>query len=98
MKNLGKTHRTERANKPIPEEQQIIDKYELSAITSLDQLEETRFKNQTMRELEEFLKKLHGVHTGKEATPRIAIDEFLITRLQEKVNLLAYYYRFIHFG
>jgi hypothetical protein len=45
--------------------------------------------------LEEFLKKLHAVHTGKESEPRIAIDEFLITRIQEKVNLLAYYYRFI---
>lgn len=86
---------TERANKPIFEEQQIIDKYELSSLNNLDQLDETRFKNQIVRELEEFLKKLHAVHTGKESEPRIAIDEFLITRIQEKVNLLAYYYRFI---
>jgi len=86
---------TERANKPISEEQQIINKYELSSLNNLDQLDETRFKNQIVRQLEEFLKKLHAVHTGKESEPRIAIDEFLITRIQEKVNLLAYYYRFI---
>ena len=86
---------TEQANKPISEELQIVQKYDLSTIHNLDQLEETRFKNQIMRELEDFLKKLYAVHTGKEAEPRIAIDEFLITRIQEKVNLLAYYYRFI---
>lgn len=84
---------TERANKPIPEEQQIIQKYDLSVLTNLDQLEETRFKTKIKQELEDFLLKLYAVHTGKEAEPQIAIDEFLITRIQEKVNLLAYYYR-----
>src|SRR5207244_3975771 len=79
---------TERANKPIPEEQQIVDTYELSAITELDRLEETGFRNSIYRELERFLTKLYEVHTGKAAEPRIAIDEFLIARLQEKVNLL----------
>lgn len=84
---------TERANKPIPEEQQIIQKYDLSVLTNLDQLEEIRFRTKIKQELEDFLLKLYAVHTGKEAEPQIAIDEFLITRIQEKVNLLAYYYR-----
>lgn len=86
---------TEKSNRLLPEEQQIVDKYNLSAITDLNDLEQTRFSESIKRRLEEFLTKLYNVHTGREAEPRIAIDELLITRLQEKISLLAYYYRCI---
>lgn len=86
---------TERANKMLPEEEQIVDKYALSEINNLDDIEQTRFKEQIKRRLGEFLLKLYAVHAGKEAEPRIAIDDFLVLRLQEKISLLAHYYRYI---
>ncbi len=87
---------TEKANQPqLKEEEQIVAKYNLGEIQNLNDLEQTRYSEPIKRRLEEFLLKLYAVHTGKEAEPRIAIDDFLVTRLQEKIGLLAYYYRSI---
>ncbi|TKJ31103.1 hypothetical protein CEE39_07600, partial [bacterium (candidate division B38) B3_B38] len=77
----------------LPEEQQIIDKYTLSEIEDLDYIEQTRYSEPIKRELEKFLTKLYSVYSGKEPEPRLAIDEFLIFRLQEKIRVLSTYYK-----
>ncbi len=84
---------TERANNPVlTEEQQIIQKYDLSEIENLDEIENLRYREPIRRELERFISKLYAVHTGKEAEPKQAIDEHLIDRIHEKIRVLSYYY------
>lgn len=83
---------TAKVNAMLPEEQQIIATYTLSDLTNLDDLESTRNATRIKKNLEEFLLKLHAVHTGKEAVPQIPVDELLINKLQEKINLLTHYY------
>jgi type I restriction-modification system DNA methylase subunit len=84
---------TERANKALPEEEQIIDKYTLSVLDDVDDLEHTRYSKPIKESLEVFLKKLFAVHSGKEVEPRLAIDEFLVWRLQNEIKDLAFHYR-----
>jgi len=83
---------TERVNALKPLEEQIVDKYRLSELESLEQLEATRYKEGITRQLEAFLTKLYLVSTGKEAEPQLAIDEFLIYRLHTKIDRLSKYY------
>ncbi len=83
---------TVKVNAMLPEEQQIIQTYTLSDLTTLDDLETTRNQTRIKKNLEEFLLKLYAVHTGKEAEPQIPVDELLINKLQEKINLLTHYY------
>ncbi|PIU82763.1 MAG: hypothetical protein COS68_07700 [Elusimicrobia bacterium CG06_land_8_20_14_3_00_38_11] len=84
---------TEKVNTQKHEEEQVIEKYNLSEIENLDDIEETRYKDSIKKELEKFLTKLYYVYTGKEPEPKLAIDEWLIYRLQEKIERLAIYYR-----
>ena len=84
---------TSRVNELHPEEEQIIDKYALSEIEDLNELEDHRYAEPIKRRLEVFLQTLVGVHTGKEAEPKQAIDELLIFRLHEKIRVLSFYYR-----
>ncbi|MEW5945603.1 MAG: N-6 DNA methylase [bacterium] len=84
---------TEKVNALLPEEEQIVEKYALSEITDINELEQTRFSSPIKRELENFLRKLAAVHTGKEPEPKLAIDDFLVFRLHEKINALSVYYR-----
>jgi len=84
---------TERVNALRPEEEQIIDKYTLSEIESLDDIEQARYSEPIKRGLENFLSRLYSVYSGKDPEPKQAIDEFLIFRLQEKINKLSSYYR-----
>lgn len=84
---------TERANNPtLTEEQQIIEKYNLSEIENLDEIENVRFREPIRREIEKFLVKLYAVHTEQESEPKQAIDEHLIDRIHEKIRVLAYFY------
>ncbi|HLG35980.1 MAG TPA: N-6 DNA methylase [Bacteroidia bacterium] len=84
---------TERANNPVlTEEQQILEKYFLSEIENLDEIENVRYREPIRRELEKFISKLFAVHTGKEPEPKQAIDEHLIDRIHEKIRVLAYFY------
>jgi len=83
---------TERVNALRPLEKQIVDKYRLSELENLEQLEATRYKESFIRQLEVFLTKLYLVSTGKEAEPQLAIDEFLIYRLRTKIDRLSKYY------
>jgi len=85
--------KTEEVNAMKPEEGQIFEKYFLSELENLDDLEQTRYSEPIKKGLEDFLTKLYFVHSGKEAEPRHAIDEFLIFRLQEKIRVLATYYK-----
>jgi len=83
---------TEKVNALRPLEEQIIDKYYLSAVENLEQLETTRYKESTIRQLEAFLTKLYLVSTGREPEPQLAIDELLIYRLHTKIGRLSKYY------
>ncbi|UCH89261.1 MAG: N-6 DNA methylase [Thermoplasmata archaeon] len=84
---------TEKVNALKPEEEQIVEKYLLSDIENLDDIEQTRYSNAFKKGLEDFLTRLYSVHSGKEPEPKLAIDEFLVFRLHQKLNLLANYYR-----
>jgi len=84
---------TEKVNAMKPEEEQIVEKFSLSELENLNDLEQTRYSEPIKKGLEDFLSKLYFVHSGKEAEPRHAIDEFLIFRLQEKIRVLATYYK-----
>ena len=86
--------KTQEANNPtIPEERQVVERYSLSEIENLDDIEQTRYSESIKRSLEDFLKKLYKVHYGKEPEPKQAIDDFLIFRLQEKIKILSTYYK-----
>jgi len=83
---------TEKANALRPAEEQVVDKYHLSELEDLNLIEETRYKESIIKQLERFLTKLYAVHLGKEPEPKQAIDEFLIYRLHDKIRRLARYY------
>jgi len=84
---------TEKVNAMLPEEEQIVEKYNLSGLENLDDIDQIRYSEPIKRGLEKFLTKLYAVHTGGEPEPKQAIDEFLIFRLQEKISVLSTYYR-----
>ena len=86
-------YNTENVNKMLPEEQQIIEKYYLSEIEDLNNIEQPRFKELIKRALAEFLKELYEVYTGKKPEPKIPIDEYLVFRLQQKIKILSKYYK-----
>jgi type I restriction-modification system DNA methylase subunit len=86
-------YKTEAVNAIKPEEEQTVEIYSLSEIENLDDLEAARYSEPIKRKLEEFLLKLYKVHTGAEPEPKKAIDELLISRLQEKIERLSRYYR-----
>jgi len=86
--------KTEEANKPdVPEEQQIADRYQLSEIAELKDIEQVRFSEPTKRALTEFLTRLYAVHTRRQPEPKQPIDEFLVFRLHDRIRALAGYYR-----
>lgn len=84
---------TEKANRMEPEERQVVDKFHLSSIENLDDIEDARFRNPILKGIEKFLEELARVHTGIKPEPLLPIDEFLIFRLQEKIYRLAKYYK-----
>lgn len=84
---------TEKVNKMLPEEEQIIQKYFLSEIENLDRIEETKYSESIKRALKDFLLELYFVHSGKKTEPKLPIDEFLVFRIQEKIKVLSVYYR-----
>jgi len=73
-------------------EEQVVHKYRLSEIENLDLIEETRYKEAIIKQLEIFLTRLYAVHSGKEAEPKLPTDEFLIYRLHSKIERLSKYY------
>jgi type I restriction-modification system DNA methylase subunit len=88
-------YKTEDVNAQKPEEEQIKQKYTLSDLEDMNDIEQTRYSASIKRELSTFLLKLYSVHSGQEAEPRLPVDEFLIFRLQEKIKVLAGYYKTI---
>lgn len=84
---------TEKVNAHKSEEEQVFNKYSLSEIEDLNEIEQTRYSDPIKKELERFLTKLYDVHIGKEAEPQQAVDEWLVYRIQEKVRTLSTYYR-----
>lgn len=84
---------TEKVNRNEPEERQVVDKFHLSGIEGLDDIEDFRFRNPILKGIEKFLEELVRVHTGIAPEPLLPIDKFLVFRLQEKIYRLAKYYR-----
>ena len=89
-------YKTAKANMPdLPEEEQIVQKYNLSEIENLNDIEQTRYSEQIKRGLDDFLSELYSVHSGREAEPKQAVDEWLVYRLHEKIKTLSQYYKSI---
>jgi len=65
---------TERANRMMPLEEQIQDKYSFSQIENLDLIEEPRYRNAIISGLEHFLTDLYEIHSGRKVKPKQAID------------------------
>jgi type I restriction enzyme M protein len=86
-------YNTEKVNSLRSEEEQIVEKYSLSELENLDDIEQTRYSEPIKRGLEDFLSKLYSVYSGKEPEPKQPIDEFLIFRLHEKIKVLSTYYQ-----
>ena len=84
--------RTENVNAQKPIEEQVVDKYHLSELEDLNLIDDPRYRDSIIKELERFLTKLYAVHTGREPEPKQAIDEWLIYLLHDKVKRLARYY------
>lgn len=85
-------YNTAKVNELKPEEEQIIEKYELSGIENVNEIENFKYSEPTKKALKVFLKKLLAVSTGKEAEPKQALDDLLIFRIQEKIRILSTYY------
>jgi len=83
---------TQRVNEQKNEEEQVVDRYCLSDIENLDNIEGTRYKESITKQLDIFFSKLYAVYTGKEPEPKLPTDEFLIYRLQDKIRRLSRYY------
>ncbi len=83
---------TQKVNEQRNEEEQVVHKYHLSEIENLDFIEETRYKEAIIKQLEIFLARLYAVHSGREAEPKLPTDEFLIYRLHSKIERLSKYY------
>jgi type I restriction enzyme M protein len=81
---------TEKANAQQLDE--IINRYYLSELENLDLIEETRYKESIIRQLDVFLTTLHDVYTGKKHEPKLAIDELVVYRIHDKITRLARYY------
>ncbi len=86
--------KTEAANRPeLSEAQQIVNRYHLSEIADLNYIEQARFSEPIKQALKEFLARLFAVATGREAEPKLPVDELLVFRLHERIRLLARYYK-----
>ncbi|MGB6873785.1 MAG: N-6 DNA methylase [Dehalococcoidia bacterium] len=83
---------TQKVNEQKNEEEQVVDRYCLSDIENLDNIEGTRYKESITKQLDIFFSKLYAVYTGKEPEPKLPTDEFLIYRLQDKIRRLSKYY------
>ena len=86
-------YNTDNVNLSKLEEEQIVDKYILSEIENVDDIDQVRYSTPIKRVLESFLINLYEVFTGKKPEPKLAIDDFLIFRLHEKIRVLSKYYK-----
>lgn len=83
---------TEKANKLAREDQQLVQKYQLSHIEDLNLLDDISIKMQIVKTLAIFLRDVHEYIFGKKEERLLPIDEVLIAILQEKVNTLTSFY------
>lgn len=84
---------TEKVNALKPEEEQIVDKFNLSEIELLDYIESHKISQQIKSQIKEFLLELFKVHSGIIPEPKLPLDELLIFRIQEKIRVLSNYYQ-----
>ncbi|MCX8015626.1 MAG: hypothetical protein N2748_06350, partial [candidate division WOR-3 bacterium] len=84
---------TANVNSAKQEHEQIVNRYTLSQIEDLNQIDEFRYTEGIKKGLSQFILKLYAVYNKKEPEPKQAIDEILIYLLQMKINRLAKLYR-----
>jgi len=84
---------TAKVNAMRPIEEQIVERYSLSTLEDLNEIETPKFRNSIHLGLEKFLLDLTEFVTGKKPEPLIEINLLLVWRLQEKINRLARYYK-----
>ncbi|MBI3442485.1 MAG: SAM-dependent DNA methyltransferase [Candidatus Sungbacteria bacterium] len=84
---------TAKANAMASMEEQIVHRYPLSDFYDINRIEDGRYKTPIKKALEQFLTDLYQFSTGKKTRPLLAIDEFLVHRLQGLIQRLAYYYK-----
>jgi len=82
----------ESSNPTLTEAEQIVEKYKLSEIYDIDNIEHSRFREPIRKSLKEFIIRLYNIYYGKEPEPKHPIDEFLIFRLHEKIRVLSNFY------
>jgi type I restriction enzyme M protein len=86
-------YKTEEVNKGSSEEKQIVNKYILSNLEDPNRIEDLRYKNSIITNLEIFLNDLSQYTHGKKQEPKLPVDELLVFRLQEKIKFLAPFYQ-----
>ena len=84
---------TAKVNEMKPIEEQVVEKYSLSRLEDLNEIETPKFRNSIYLGLEKFLLDLTEFVTGKKPEPLIEINLLLVWRLQEKINRLAPHYK-----
>ncbi|MEO0072945.1 MAG: N-6 DNA methylase, partial [candidate division WOR-3 bacterium] len=84
---------TANVNSAKQEHEQIVNRYTLSQIEDLNQIDEFRYSENIKKALAQFILKLYAVYYKKEPEPKQAIDEILIYLLQIKIYRLAKLYR-----
>lgn len=84
---------TAKVNAMKPVEEQVVEKYSLSILEDLNEIETPKFRNSIYLGLEKFLIDLAEFVTGKKPEPLMEINLLLVWRLQEKINRLAPHYK-----
>lgn len=84
---------TAKVNAMKPIEEKILDKYFLSELEDLNEIETPKFRNSIYLGLEKFLLDLTEFVIGKKPKPLIEINLLLVWRLREKINRLSRYYK-----
>jgi len=84
---------TAKVNEMKPEEEQVVEKYSLSTLEDLNEIETPKFRDSIYLGLEKFLLDLGEFVTGKKPEPLMEINILLVWRLQEKINRLAPHYK-----
>ncbi|MDI7269574.1 MAG: N-6 DNA methylase, partial [Myxococcota bacterium] len=80
---------TEKAGRPTPPFEHILDIFDLADIADIDLLEETRFAAPAQRRLADFLRALVDVRSGRKPERPPAPDQIMVRGLRELVDRLG---------
>lgn len=82
-------YETSKTTALAPEEDQILDTFNLSAIEDIRNLDQFAYSEPTKKGLGLFLKQIYGLHKGVEQPAKHPLDERLVSRMHETVRVLA---------